>query len=218
MQCTRSNLRQSKIFCGSMPPDPAPPQRMRAYAHQSHSQTPPQKGGEGVCKFGPFPWFGRLGGRADTAVVKQTLDLIGRQLWAHGPTIQIYIAGNGAAIGESYDYAKAAISLEYSNTFLQPKDCVQIHQTLSPLRGWSLGTRLMHRDNSLAPPPLGKLSKAWMAVSGWLASTEISTLVYIRLQQSAQSYMYVVGTADHLFLRFGKKELIPQARDPPSVC
>ena len=27
-----------------------------------------------------------------------------------GPMIQIYIAGNGAAVGESYDYAKAAIS------------------------------------------------------------------------------------------------------------
>ena len=75
------------------------------------------------------------------AVVKQTLDLIGR---ARGPTIQIYIAGSGAAVGKSYDYTKAAISLECSNSFPWPKDCVQIHQTLFPPRGWGLGTRLGH--------------------------------------------------------------------------
>ena len=82
------------------------------------------------------------------AVVKQTLDLIGRRSWARGPTIQIYIAGNGAAVGESYDYAKAAISLERSNSFPWPKDCVQIHQTLFPPRGWGLGTRLSNSPNS----------------------------------------------------------------------
>ena len=76
------------------------------------------------------------------AVVKQTLDLIGQRSWARGPTIQIYIAGNGTAVGESYDYAKAAISLERSNSFPWPKDCAQIHQTLFPPRGWGLGTRL----------------------------------------------------------------------------
>ena len=52
------------------------------------------------------------------------------------PTIQIYIAGNGAfcipAVGGSYDCTKAAISLEYSNSFPWPKDCVQIHQTPFP--------------------------------------------------------------------------------------
>ena len=48
------------------------------------------------------------------------------------------------AVGESYDCAKAAISLERSNSFPWPKDCVQIHQmqTLFPRRGWGLGTRL----------------------------------------------------------------------------
>ena len=44
--------------------------------------------------------------------------------------------------GKSYDYAKAAISLERSNSFPWTKDCVQIHQTLFPPRGWGLGTRL----------------------------------------------------------------------------
>ena len=49
------------------------------------------------------------------------------------------------AVGESYDCAKAAISLERSNSFPWPKDCVQIHQTLFPrrARGWGLGTRLV---------------------------------------------------------------------------
>jgi hypothetical protein len=68
---------------------------------------------------------------------------------ARGPTIQIYTAGNingalhsGPAVGESYDYAKAATSLERSNSFPWPKDCIQIHQTLVPPRGWGLGTRL----------------------------------------------------------------------------
>ena len=51
------------------------------------------------------------------AVVEQTLDLIGWGSWAHGLTIQIYTAGNGTAVGKSYDYAKAAISLERSNSF-----------------------------------------------------------------------------------------------------
>ena len=45
------------------------------------------------------------------------------------------------AVGES-DYIKAAISLECSNSFPWPEDCVQIHQTLSPPRGWGLDTRL----------------------------------------------------------------------------
>ena len=36
------------------------------------------------------------------------------------------------AVGESYDCAKAAISLERSNSFPWPKDCVQIHQTPFP--------------------------------------------------------------------------------------
>ena len=52
-----------------------------------------------------------------------------------------YTAGNGAAVGESYDYTKAAISLERSNSFPWPKDCVQIHQTLFSPQGWGLGTR-----------------------------------------------------------------------------
>ena len=91
------------------------------------------------------------------AVVKQTLDLIGRRSWARGPTIQIYAAGNGAAVGESYDYAKAAISLERSNSFPWPKDCVQIHQTLFPPRGWGLGTRLQSARDSTKPRPNTKL-------------------------------------------------------------
>ena len=36
------------------------------------------------------------------------------------------------AVGEPYDCAKAAISLECSNFFPWPKDCVQIHQTPFP--------------------------------------------------------------------------------------
>ena len=36
------------------------------------------------------------------------------------------------AVGESYDCAKAAISLERSNTFPWPEDCVQIHQIPFP--------------------------------------------------------------------------------------
>ena len=36
------------------------------------------------------------------------------------------------AVGESYDCAKAAISLERSNSFPWPEDCVQIHQTPFP--------------------------------------------------------------------------------------
>jgi hydroxyethylthiazole kinase-like sugar kinase family protein len=67
----------------------------------------------------------------------RTLDLTGMGATARGLTIQIYTAGNGA-----YDYAKAAISLERSNSFPWIKDCVQIHQTLFPPRGWDLGTRL----------------------------------------------------------------------------
>ena len=49
------------------------------------------------------------------------------------------------AVGESYDCAKAAISLERSNSFPWPEDCVQIHQTLfhRRTRGWGLGTRLV---------------------------------------------------------------------------
>ena len=46
------------------------------------------------------------------------------------------------AVGESDDCAKAVISLERSNSFPWPEDCVQIHQTLFPRRGWGLGTRL----------------------------------------------------------------------------
>ena len=53
-------------------------------------------------------------------------------LLGRGPTIQIYIAGNVALHGESYDCAKAAILLEHSNSFLWPEDCVQIHQTPFP--------------------------------------------------------------------------------------
>ena len=36
------------------------------------------------------------------------------------------------AVGKSYDCAKAAISLEHSNSFPWPEDCVQIHQTPFP--------------------------------------------------------------------------------------
>ena len=68
-------------------------------------------------------------------------------LLGRGPTIQIYTAGAMAlcipVVGESYDCAKAAISLERSNSFPWPEDCVQIHQTLFPRRGWGLGTRLV---------------------------------------------------------------------------
>ena len=70
--------------------------------------------------------------RADMAVVKQTLDLIDQQSWARKLTIQIYTAGNGAAVGELYDYVKAAVSLESSNSFPWPKDCVQIQ-----IGGWA---------------------------------------------------------------------------------
>ena len=73
--------------------------------------------------------------RADTAVVKQTLDLIGRRSWARGPTIQIYTAGNGAAVGESYDYAKAAISLERSNSFPGPRIVSKFTRPFSLLEG-----------------------------------------------------------------------------------
>ena len=84
-------------------------------------------------------------------------------LLGRGPTIQIYIAGNGApalcipAVGESYDCAKAAISLERSNSFPWPKGCVQIHQTLFPRREWGLGTRLDHDVISARDYPAGKL-------------------------------------------------------------
>ena len=59
-------------------------------------------------------------------------NLVGRR-----PTVQIYIAGNGVAlcipvVGESYVCAKAAISLERSNSFSSPEDCVQIHWTPFP--------------------------------------------------------------------------------------
>ena len=36
------------------------------------------------------------------------------------------------AVDESYDCAEAAISLERSNSFPWPEDCVQIHQTPFP--------------------------------------------------------------------------------------
>ena len=55
---------------------------------------------------------------ADTAVVKQILDLIGRRSWARGPTIQIYTAGNGAAVGESYDYTNLSCNLIGALKFL----------------------------------------------------------------------------------------------------
>ena len=35
-------------------------------------------------------------------------------------------------IPDYYEYAKATISLECSNSFPWPKDCVQIHQTPFP--------------------------------------------------------------------------------------
>ena len=60
----------------------------------------------------------------------------------HFKFIQQAIALCIPVIGESYDCAKAAISLERSNVFPWPKDCVQIHQTHSPPQGWGLGTRL----------------------------------------------------------------------------
>ena len=56
-------------------------------------------------------------------------------LLGRGPTIQIYIQAMALcipAVGESYDCAKAAISLERSNSFPWPEDCVQIHQTPFP--------------------------------------------------------------------------------------
>ena len=97
-------------------------------------------------------WLARCA-RTDTAVMKQTMDLIG-----HGPDrtwgqqfkfIQLAMALCIPAVGESYDYmyAKAAISLERSNSFPWTKDCVQI---LFPPWGWGLGTRLhthMHTHN-----------------------------------------------------------------------
>ncbi len=46
--------------------------------------------------------------------------------------IQLAMALCIPAVGESYDYAKAAISLERSNSFPWIKDCIQIHQTLYP--------------------------------------------------------------------------------------
>ena len=58
-------------------------------------------------------------------------------LLGRGPTIQIYIAQAMAlcirAVGESYDCAKAAISLEHSNSFPWPEDFVQIHQVVLKL-------------------------------------------------------------------------------------
>ena len=58
-------------------------------------------------------------------------------LLGRGPTIQIYIAGNGIpAVGESYDCAKAAISLEHSNLFPWHEDCVQNHQTPFPSQSY----------------------------------------------------------------------------------
>ena len=88
--------------------------------------------------------------RPDSAVEKQTLDLIGHGRGCTRADNSDYTAGNGTVIpmvGESYDYAKAAISLEHSNSFPWSKDCVQIHHTLFPPRGWDLGMRLSHRQN-----------------------------------------------------------------------
>ena len=53
------------------------------------------------------------------------------------------------AIGESlsYDCAKAAISLERSNSFPWPEDCVQIHQTPFPSQRVGSG----HETNENVP-------------------------------------------------------------------
>jgi hypothetical protein len=59
------------------------------------------------------------------------------------------------AVGESYDYVKAAISLERSISFPWIKDCVQIHQTLFPPWGWGLGTRLTDRRTSAEQSNVG---------------------------------------------------------------
>ena len=58
-------------------------------------------------------WLARWA-RTDTAVVKQTLDLIGRRSWARGLIIQIYTAGNGTLHSCGwYDYAKAIGVLKF---------------------------------------------------------------------------------------------------------
>ena len=90
---------------------------MNSLPHLFSCPDPTQKRGKGSGEFGPFLGLAAQWARANTGVVKQILDLIGRRSWARGPTIQIYTAGNGAAVGESNDYAKPAISLERSESF-----------------------------------------------------------------------------------------------------
>ena len=72
-------------------------------------------------------------------------------LLGRGPTIQIYIAGIFCipVVGESHDCAKAAISLERSNSFPWPEDCVQIHQTPFPSQRVGSGHETMKEGSSL---------------------------------------------------------------------
>ena len=92
----------------------------------------------------------------------------------------IYTAGNGACIpvvGESYDYAKAAISLEHSNSLPWSRDCVQIHQTLFPPRGWGLGMRLLtHSHMVVSCAKKERLHKLLSIVCHYQVSYGLSTM------------------------------------------
>ena len=69
-------------------------------------------------------------------------------------------------VGESYDCAKAAISLERSNSFPWPKGCVQIHQTPFPSQRVGSG----HETNVIGSFSLEKMTDGRCIVSVCVSS------------------------------------------------
>ena len=67
------------------------------------------------------------------------------------------------AVGESYDCAKAAISLERLNSFPWPEDCVQIHQTPFPSQRVGSGheTKVESASKKKKKNSPGTLALAW---------------------------------------------------------
>ena len=93
----------------------------------------PKKGERDLVNLDRFLGLtGSVWARTDTVVVKQTMGHGGGCMHANDSNLYSRQWPCNPAVGKSYDYTKAAISLEHSNSFPWPKDCVQIHQTLFP--------------------------------------------------------------------------------------
>ena len=95
---------------------------------------------KGSGESGLLSWFGRLSGQVPPLQYWNKLWtwLVSNAAWVRADDSNLYILQVMAqcipAVGEPYDCAKAAITLEHSNSFPWPKDCIQIHQTPFPLQ------------------------------------------------------------------------------------